>query len=52
MSQIPIGITPPEIKEALSYYGDIPQVNPVYKILYGHRFDTGDKVLTFKEAEK
>ena len=42
LSQMPIGITPAEIKEALSYYGDILQVNPVYKIFYGHRFDTGD----------
>ena len=48
LSQIPSGITPAEIKEALSYYGGILQVNPVYKILYGHRFDTGDRVLTFK----
>ena len=45
LSHIPIGITPAEIKEALSYYGDVLQVNPVYKILYGHRFDAGDRVL-------
>ena len=50
--QVPTGITPTEIKEGLIYYGDILQVNPVYKTLYGHRFDTGDRVLTFKRIAR
>ena len=48
LSQILIGITSQEVKEALEYYGDIDQVNPVTKLLHGHRIDTGDRILIFK----
>ena len=48
LSHIPIGITPGEITEALQHYGEITEVYPVTKVIYGHRIDTGDRIVIFK----
>ena len=52
LSQIQFGITPKEIKDALEYYGDISEVNPVTKVIQSRRVDTGDRILMFKRLAR
>ena len=50
VSQLPIGITPLELREAFAFFGEIVEVNYITKVIQGRRIDTGDRVLIFKQV--
>ena len=52
LSQLPIGITSKEIQDVLSYLGDAIEVNPVTKVLYNRRLDTGYRIVIFKRIAR
>ena len=37
LSQLPIGITPLELREAFGFFGEIAEVSYVTKLIHGHR---------------
>ena len=40
VSQLPIGITTPELEEVFGFYGSFLRVNHVTKLMHGRRIDT------------
>ena len=52
ISQLPIDITPLELREVFAFFGEIVevQVNYITKVIQGRRIDTGDRVLIFKQV--
>ena len=52
LSQLPIGVTSNEIQDVLSYLDDIIEVNPVTKVLYNRKIDTGYRIVIFKRIAR
>ena len=50
ISQLPIGITPLELREVFAFFGEIVEVNYITKVIQGRRIDTGDRVPIFKQV--
>ena len=49
VSRLPAGVPDKDICSVLNCYGEILAVQQVTKVLYGVKFDTGDRVVVFKE---
>ena len=50
ISQLPIGITPLELRKVFAFFGEIVEVNYITKVIQSRRIDTGDRVLIFKQV--
>ena len=48
ISQLPIGITPLELREVFAFFGEVVGVNYITKVIQGRKIDTGDRVPIFK----
>ena len=49
LSSLPAGVPDKDICSVLNCYGEISHVQQVTKVLYGVKFDTGDRVVVFKK---
>ena len=49
LSSLPAGVPDKDICSVLNCYGEILHVQQVTKVLYGVKFDTGDRVVVFKK---
>ena len=49
LSSLPAGVPDKDICSVLSCYGEILHVQHVTKVLYGVKYDTGDRVVVFKK---
>ena len=52
VSKVPAGVSNDDICLSLNRYGDILSVQQVTKVLFGKKFDTGDRVVIFKKIHK
>ena len=51
VSQLPGGITKDEIHSVLRDFGQVKDIQPITRMLYGKRIDTGDRIVFFSELE-
>ena len=49
LSSLPAGVPDKDLCSVLNCYGEILHVQQVTKVLYGVKFDTGDRVVVFKK---
>ena len=52
VTQLPGGITKDQIFSAFREFGDIREIQVITKVLFGKRFDTGDRSVIFKNLAK